>query len=126
MVDALRGGGDGDIRYGRRSGSLGRAGKTEHRGDQTAGEECGKSEFLHFGAYFFLLFVVFEPSGFGLRVTGLGVFPFCRYTFINRQVTTLIPVAAIGRPLAAIDRLTRGRKPYCVSICVAGVVLGHS
>jgi hypothetical protein len=37
---------------------LGRSGETEDRGGQPAGDDGGKSELLHFGAFFF---VVFEP-----------------------------------------------------------------
>src|SRR6478609_4699176 len=59
--------------------------------------------------------VGFEPCGLLLRFTGSGFF-FRRYALLNREVTGLIPMAAIGRRVAEMHRLNGPKLATQVSL----------
>src|SRR5687767_12299152 len=93
----------------------GRARQAEHGGGHTAGDDCGKSELLHFGAFFFLRCGVANLLGSN-SVVPVSVGLFDRYDSSNREVKGLIPLAVIDRRLARIAQLRCAHWPKPVSM----------
>jgi hypothetical protein len=75
---------------------LGRSCEAEDCGGQSASDDCGKSELLHLGAFFFVCLADVPSAGF--------VLPLRRSDRLNQQVRGLIPVAEIDRRLAVFNR----------------------
>jgi hypothetical protein len=71
---------------------LGRSCEAEDGGREPAGDDGGKTELLHFGAFFFLWLSDVFSSGF--------VVPLHRHVWSNQEVKVLIPLAENYRQLA--------------------------
>jgi hypothetical protein len=83
---------------------LGWSREAEDGGGQSAGDHGGKSELLHFDAFFF--FCLSDVSSAGL------VLPLRRSDGLNQEVRALIPVAGIDRRLAGIDHISTPRRAF--------------